>query len=526
MSVTGKLLIGHDSVRGLAGEFGAVNPATGEVLSPTFGGADSHKIAQTCELAWSAFDVYRETAVDARAVFLETIAGHILDLGDELIERAMAETGLPRARLEGERARTVGQLRLFAGVVREGSFVEARIDRAMSSRQPLPRPDLRQLHIALGPVVVFGASNFPLAFSVAGGDTVAALSAGCPVIVKAHNAHPGTSELVGRAVQRAAVDCNLPAGVFSMLFGVGNEIGSALVSHPRIKAVGFTGSRSGGTALMKLAAQRPEPIPVYAEMSSVNPVFLLPGALDSRAVSLGKDFVTSLTLGGGQFCTNPGLVVAVDAPGLDEFASAAVAALSSAIASPMLTEGLHKSFEAGVMRLSADPGVTTLGRGKPGEGVNRCPAALFETDAKSFLADSQLQEELFGAASLLIRCGDFEELCAVSESLEGQLTATIQLEQSDLALARRLLPILERKVGRILVNGFPTGVEVCHAMVHGGPFPSTSDGRSTSVGTLAIRRFLRPVCYQDLPPTLLPVALADANPLGLWRLVDGELGRH
>jgi 2,5-dioxopentanoate dehydrogenase len=526
MTLTGEMLIGRTRVRGTAGEFHAVNPATGETLPPAFGGGAPGTVAHACELAWSAFDIYRETALATRAAFLEAIAARVLDIGDELIERAMAETGLPRARIEGERGRTVGQLRLFAEVVREGSFVEARLDPRMPDRKPLPRSDLRQRHIALGPVAVFGASNFPLAFSVAGGDTASALAAGCPVIVKAHNAHLGTSELVGRAVQRAVADCNLPEGVFSLLFGSGTEIGAALVADPRIKAVGFTGSRFGGTALMKIAAQRHEPIPVYAEMSSINPVYLLPSALATRAAPIGKAFVASLTLGAGQFCTNPGLVLAIEGPGLDDFVAGAAAELSESSAATMLTKGIHSAFESGIERLAAHAGVITLARGKGSAGINQGRAALFATEARTFLAETQLHEEVFGAASLLIRCKDAAELCEVGERLEGQLTATLQLEPGDLPLARRLLPILERQAGRILVNGFPTGVEVCHAMVHGGPFPSTSDGRSTSVGTLAIRRFLRPVCYQDMPAALLPEALADANPLGLWRRVAGELGRH
>lgn len=525
MPLTGDMLIGHAGVHGTAGEFHAHDPATGDTLLPAFGGGDRDTVARACELARIAFDAYREMTHGVRAAFLETIAARILDCGDELIERAMAETGLTRARLEGERARTLSQLRLFAETVREGSFVEARIDPALPDRKPLPRSDLRQRHIALGPVAVFGASNFPLAFSVAGGDTASALAAGCPVVVKAHNAHLGTSELVGRAVQRAVAECNLPEGVFSMLFGSGTDIGSALVADPRIKAVGFTGSRSGGTALMSVAAQRREPIPVYAEMSSINPVYLLPSALHTRAAAIGKAFVASLTLGAGQFCTNPGLVLAIDGPDLAEFISYASTELSSWPAATMLTKGIHSAFEAGVQKMNSHIRVKPIARGKPSAGGCQGSAALFATDAAVFLADMALHEEIFGAASLLIRCKDFAELCEVAERLQGQLTATLQLDQADLPLARRLMPILERKVGRILVNGFPTGVEVSHAMVHGGPYPATSDGRSTSVGTLAIRRFLRPVCYQDMPAALLPDALVDANPLGLWRRYDGELGK-
>lgn len=524
--LTGEMLIGATTVPGDTGEWRAMNPASGEWLLPVYRGGSSAVVARACELAANAFDNYRESTSAVRAAFLEKIAANILECGDELIQRAMLETGLPRARLEGERSRTVAQLRLFAEVVREGSFVEARIDPAMPDRKPLPRSDLRQRHVAVGPVAVFGASNFPLAFSVAGGDTAAALAAGCPVVVKAHSAHPGTSELVGRAVQRAVGDCRLPEGVFSLLFGSGLEVGAALVAHPGISAVGFTGSRSGGTALMAIAARRPEPIPVYAEMSSINPVYLLPAALETRAARIGQDFIASMTLGAGQFCTNPGLIVAIGGPALEQFVAAASSTLAASTAATMLTAGIHGAYCAGVEKLALHPNVETLARGRSGHGANQTPAALFVVDAQPFLADPGLHEEVFGAASLLVRCRDFAELHDVAKSLPGQLTATLHMEQQDWPLAARLIPVLERKAGRIVVNGFPTGVEVSHAMVHGGPFPATSDGRCTSVGSLAIRRFLRPVCYQDMPAALLPATLVDANPLELWRRWNGELGKH
>ncbi len=525
MPIHGEMLIGATALRGGDTEFHAVDPATGERLEPAFGGGGAAEVARACALAWGAFDAYRETGLEGRARFLATVAQNILDLGDDLIRRAMAESGLPRARLEGERGRTVGQLRLFAQVVREGSWLEARIDPAQPDRQPLPRSDLRQRHIPLGPVAVFGASNFPLAFSVAGSDTASALAAGCPVVVKAHSAHPGTSELVGRAVQAAVAACGLPEGVFSLLFGSGSRIGTALVADPRIKAVGFTGSRRGGVALMEVAAARPEPIPVYAEMSSINPVFLMPAALAARAEALGKAFVGSLTMGAGQFCTNPGILLAVDGPGLERFLAAAIEALGGSAAATMLTPGIHAAYDEGVARLAGNGAVTMLARGTACSGPHQCQGALFATTAEAFLADPALQEEVFGAASLVIRCPDVATLRTVAERLEGQLTATLQMDPDDTAAVRPLMPVLERKAGRILANGWPTGVEVCHAMVHGGPFPATSDSRSTSVGTLAIRRFLRPVCYQDIPTTLLPEALRDDNPLALWRRVDGTLGR-
>jgi NADP-dependent aldehyde dehydrogenase len=502
--------------------FRGINPATEEALDPPFEEAAAPELERACASAWEAFDIFRETSLEARAAFLEAIAAGILALGDELIERATAETGLPRGRIEGERGRTVGQLRLFAQVVREGSWLDARIDPAQPARTPLPRVDLRLRNVPLGPVAVFGASNFPLAFSVAGGDTAAAIAAGCPVVVKAHPAHPGTSELVGRAIRDAVRACGLPEGVFSLLFGAGNWLGGALVADHRIKAVGFTGSRGGGLALVRIAAARAEPIPVYAEMSSINPVILLPGALARRAAEIGKGFVASLTMGAGQFCTNPGLVLALDGKDLDAFVEAAAAAMRPAPAGVMLTPGIFKAYQGGVQRLAANPAVREVAHGQSHGGANRGRASLFETDADRFLADATLRDEVFGAASMVVRCRDVAAMQDLLEQMEGQLTVTLQMEDGDIDTARTLLPTMERKAGRVLVNGWPTGVEVSPAMVHGGPFPATSDGRSTSVGTLAIRRFLRPVCYQDLPPALLPPALHDANPLRVPRLMDGK----
>ncbi|HEY1997015.1 aldehyde dehydrogenase (NADP(+)) [Paraburkholderia sp.] len=522
MQMSGNLLIGQRAVRGSHGQIKAVNPATGSELEPTFGGASAAQLDEACALAAQAFDVYRETSLEARAAFLEAIAQNILDLGDTLVERCVAESGLPRARIEGERGRTVGQLRLFAAVVREGDFLGVRIDPAMPERQPLPRVDLRLRHIALGPVAVFGASNFPLAFSVAGGDTASALAAGCPVIVKAHPAHPGTSELVGLAVQKAVRDCAMPEGTFSLLFDSGLETGQGLVADARIKAVGFTGSRRGGTALMNLAAARREPIPVYAEMSSINPVLLFPHALAARAEAIGKAFAGSLTLGAGQFCTNPGLILAVDGPELERFIAAASAALSDAQAATMLTPGIHAAYEAGVARMATQADVATAARGATGT-LNQGRAALFTTTAEAFSRNPALHEEIFGAASLIVRCANLAAMRDLLDTLEGQLTIALHLDDADHADAQGFLPALERRAGRILVNGFGTGVEVGHAMVHGGPHPATSDGRSTSVGSLAINRFLRPVSYQDVPDALLPEALKTSNPLKLNRRLDGKL---
>ncbi len=522
MTLTGKLLIGQRAVTGTQAAIHAIDPATDSPLDPPYAGASAEQVTQACTLAWAAFDIYRETTLEQRAHFLETIAEQIEALGNALIDRANAETGLPKARLLGERGRTCAQLRTFARVVRAGEWLDVRVDNALPERQPLPRPDLRQRQVALGPVAVFGASNFPLAFSVAGGDTASALAAGCPVVVKAHGAHPGTSELVGQAVTRAVAQCELPEGVFSLLYGAGREVGIGLVSDPRIKAVGFTGSRSGGLALCQAAQARPEPIPVYAEMSSINPVFLFEAALQARAEPLAQAFVTSLTQGAGQFCTNPGLLIARQGPALERFINAAAEHVRQAAAQTMLTPGIASAYANGVAALGENRNARQIASGQPHQGPNQCQAHLFVTSAQAFLADPALQAEVFGAASLVVACDSDEQVRQVAEHLEGQLTATLHLDTADLDRARQLLPTLEHKAGRILVNGWPTGVEVCDAMVHGGPFPATSDTRSTSVGTAAILRFLRPVCYQDFPDALLPDALQQGNPLHLRRLLDGR----
>ncbi len=519
--IDGAMLIGAQA-RQATRRFTASNPATNEALPHDFSAAGPDEVAEAAALAADAFPSYSATDLETRAAFLDAAADAIMAVGDELIERAMAETGLPRARLEGERGRPVGQLRLLASVVRQGDFLDATIDPALPDRQPLPRPDLRRVNLAIGPVAVFGASNFPLAFSVAGGDTASALAAGCPLVVKGHSAHPGTGELVARAIQSAVKACGLHEGVFSFLPGNDRALGQALVADPRIKAVGFTGSRGGGTALMRIAAGRPEPIPVYAEMSSINPVILMPHALATRGATLAEAFVASFNMGAGQFCTNPGLVIAVEGPALDAFAQAAAEALTKAAAATMLSCGIHESYESGVGALAGHAAVRVVGRGPEATGPNQAVGALFETDAGSLLGDSVLTDEVFGASSLIVRCRDLAQVTAVIGALEGQLTATIQLDREDEAAARALLPVLSGRVGRILANGWPTGVEVCHAMVHGGPYPATSDTRSTSVGTLAIYRFLRPVCFQNLPDALLPEALRAANPWAVARRIDGE----
>jgi NADP-dependent aldehyde dehydrogenase len=514
------MIIGRSAVIGKEGTMKAIDPSRNVEIEPAFGLAGAADLQRACELADAAFDVYRATGLEARAKFLETIADRIMDLGPALIERAMLETGLPQARLEGERGRTCNQLRLFAKVVRDGRWQSATLDSALPERTP-PRSDLRLRKIGLGPVAVFGASNFPLAFSVAGGDTASALAAGCPVIVKAHSAHLGTSELVGKAVAKAAAECNMPEGVFSMLIGSGQTIGQNLVAHPVIKAVGFTGSRAGGVALMQTAAARKEPIPVYAEMSSINPVYLLPGALDNA--KLPQAFADSLTMGAGQFCTNPGLLIGLKSDKLQAFVAAAAGTIGAKGAATMLTPGIHKAYVNGVKTLAGVNGVQQVAAGQGTDAPCAAQAFLYQVDAQRFLTDPALEGEIFGPTSLLVVCDNEDELLAVTEHLEGQLTAAVHATADDKALAARLLPVLERKVGRILFNGFGTGVEVSHAMVHGGPFPSTSDSRSTSVGASAIDRFVRPVCYQDVPSYLLPESLTDENPQNIPRVVNGDL---
>jgi NADP-dependent aldehyde dehydrogenase len=488
------------------------NPATSEHLAPVYHTASDAEVDHAVQLAHAAFATYPQTTGAERARFLRRIATNIEALGDELIARAQAETSLPEPRLRNETARTCNQLRLFAALVEEGSWVDARIDHGDRARQPLPKPDVRSLLRPLGPVVVFGASNFPLAFSVAGGDTASALAAGCPVIVKAHPAHPGTSELVSLAVSGAVRDCDLPEGVFSLLFDAGFEVGAALVKHPLVKAVGFTGSRAGGQALMAVASSRPEPIPFYAEMSSVNPVIILPGALRERSDALASGLHTSVTLGAGQFCTNPGLVLLSDNEDSDAFVSKLGELMAGTAEQTMLTPAIHDAYRRGVSA-------------RKNHAAVRCVAesALFKTTASDFLAHPELAEELFGPSTLVITYTD--QLIDVVNSLEGQLTATILGNEDDLRANEHVIRLLETKAGRLVFNGFPTGVEVGHAMVHGGPYPATSDGRSTSVGTRAVFRFTRPVCFQDFPNKALPAELQEANPMNIWRMVDGDIKR-
>jgi 2,5-dioxopentanoate dehydrogenase len=508
--------------------FRAVNPAGGPPLAPDFHEAAPAEADRALELARAAQAPFAETAGETRATLLEAIAAGIEELGDALIARAAAETGLPAARLTGERARTCGQLRLFAQVVREGSWVDARLDPALPERRPLPRPDVRRLLRPVGPVVVFGSSNFPLAFSTAGGDTASALAAGCPVVVKAHRAHPGTAELVAGAVTRAVAAVGLPPGVFSQLHGEGATLGMRLVRHPATAAVGFTGSQAAGRALHDAAASRPRPIPVFAEMSSLNPVFLLPGALRERGAEIAAGLLASFTLGVGQFCTKPGLVFAVRGEATEAFLTALGTAVRAAPCGTMLTPGIRAAFLANQERLLATAGVAPWagGSGEPAAERHEARPVVARTTAANFLAHPELAEEAFGPFTLVVEAPDLAALAACAAALSGQLTATLHGTPEDLAAAGALRPLLEERAGRLVLNGFPTGVEVCPAMHHGGPYPATTDSRFTSVGTAAILRFARPVCYQGFPDALLPPALQDANPLGLLRLVDGRPTRE
>jgi 2,5-dioxopentanoate dehydrogenase len=523
----GRSLIGFREGGGSAEPLYATDPTTGERLQPGFVSATAEEVEFAVRLAADAFASYCRTPGRERGVFLRKIATRIESIAGEVVERVGQETALPEARLRGETARTCAQLRLFAQVAEEGSWVSARIDRADPDRKPAAKPDIRSMLRPLGPVVVFGASNFPLAFSVAGGDTASALASGNPVIVKAHAAHPGTSELVGQMVRESVRECGLPEGVFSLLFGSGAQIGTALMKHPQVKAGGFTGSRAAGRVLMDVAAARPEPIPFYAEMSSTNPVFILPGALRERGESIASGLHASFTMGAGQFCTKPGMVFLPHGNDAASFTDKLRELVGASAPFHLLTRTIHSSYDSALAARKTDPGVTLVAEApkatdRAGFAVN---SVLFETDANTFLS-SHLDAEIFGPTTLLVRHSSRDQVLEIARSLEGHLTATIHGTAQDLRDFADLIALLERKVGRLVFNGFPTGVEVCHAMVHGGPYPSTSDGRSTSVGTRAIFRFTRPVCYQGFPNEALPEELRDSNQLGIWRMVDGEMTRE
>jgi alpha-ketoglutaric semialdehyde dehydrogenase len=511
-------LLGYNYIEGKR-TFRAVDPSSDKELSGDFHFATDFDVDAALILAERAFATYRNIDKKTKATFLRNIAEEINNIGDELINRAMAESGLPQARLQGERGRTMGQLNMFADLVEEGSWVEAVIDKALLDRQPAPRADLRKMLVPLGPAVVFGASNFPLAFSVAGGDTASALAAGCPVIVKAHPAHPGTSALVAEAIMKAAKRNDLPEGVFSMLFDDGYAVGEALVKHPKTKIVTFTGSFKGGTALVRLAQEREIPIPVFAEMGSINPTILLPEALENRYQQIAEQYAASITLGAGQFCTNPGLLIGMKSASLDKFKNALGEAIGKINSATMLTPGICKNYSKLSEDVLTEQGVKLIGKGNiAADKVNHAQPVLAEVSASSFLVNPRLSEEIFGPYSLLVEADYEVQLNQVIEALHGQLTATIVADEGDLKKYGSLLQDIINISGRVILNNVPTGVEVVQSMQHGGPFPATTDGRFTSVGTGAIKRFVRPVCWQNWGNNMLPDELKDNNPLEIWRL--------
>lgn len=505
--------------------FQAINPATQEPLPGDFVSATEREVNEAVALAQEAWKSYRHASGQQKAQFLRDIADEIEGLGETLVERACQESGLPAGRITGERGRTCNQLRLFAKVVEEGHWVDAVIDPALPDREPMPRVDIRRMLQAMGPVVVFTASNFPLAFSTAGGDTASALAAGCPVIVKAHPAHPGTNALVSAAILRAAQKNELPEGVYSSVQDSGYQAGTQLVRHPQVKAVAFTGSLKGGMALHKAAMEREAPIPVFAEMGSVNPVFLMPELIQQDPAALAQQMAGSVTLGAGQFCTNPGLVFALDNEATDAFTEALEAAMQQSEPATMLNEGIFKNYESRKEQLLAESGVAAAVKVETQSEAWKGFPAVAQTTAEQFIRTPLLHEEVFGPLTLLVRCKDYAEMQKAAAELAGQLTATIMGPEEQLAEWPELIDILSRKAGRLIFNGLPTGVEVGYAMQHGGPFPATTDSRFTSVGTDAIKRFARPVAWQNCPDALLPPALQRDNPLDLVRTVNGEMGK-
>jgi alpha-ketoglutaric semialdehyde dehydrogenase len=526
--ITGRNFIGFTrSAKGME-QLQAVNPATGKSLPEVFFAATVEEIEQAMMLAQNAFIAYRRLGGSVKARFLNAIADEILALGDELVERAVLETALPPARIQGERGRTVGQLRMFADLIEEGSWCEAIIVTADPGRQPLPRPDTRRMLVPVGPVLVFAASNFPLAFSTAGGDTASALAGGNPVIVKAHSSHMGTSELVASAIAAAARKTGMPEGVFTMLFGEGHTVGQRLIRHPVIKSASFTGSQSAGRILLDLVNSRPERIPFFAEMGSLNPVLLLPQALMRRSKEIARDYAASITLGCGQFCTKPGLLIARSGRALEAFITDLSACLATILPGPMLNAKIHATYVSARQKALDQAGVhcAAVSSVDPDPAANEGRPTLATAAAGDFMANPILQSEVFGPYTLVVCCDDDDQLSDVIQALEGQLTATVIAEEEELGEYRAIIDLLREMAGRVIFNGIPTGVEVCAAMHHGGPYPASSDARFTSVGTAAIKRFVRPVCFQNWPQSLLPDALKDGNPLAIWRRRNDNFDRN
>jgi alpha-ketoglutaric semialdehyde dehydrogenase len=524
MPFHGQSLIAGQRMAGNGPLSGVRSPLDGAVLPGTFTTATEAEVDAAMRAAAAAFVEFSSSTGETRARFLETIAQELENLGTTLIERANLETGLTPQRLESERHRTVSQLRMFATIAREHSWLDVRIERAQPERKPAPKPDIRRMLQPIGPIVVFGASNFPLAYSVAGGDTASALATGNPVVVKAHEAHPGTSELVGEIIVKAAAQVGLPAGVFSMIQGNGRTVGPWLVRHPATKAVAFTGSLAGGRALFDIAAKRPDPIPVFAEMGSLNPVILLPGAIRHRGAEIGRQLAASATDGAGQFCTKPGIFIACESVGLDSFRQALAQAVSEVPATTMLHSGIADAFFHSTEGLREHPGLKVLAHGIAPYDETGCQSCawVMETKADSFLASPELAHEVFGPFALLVVASSLEEVVKVVDSLGGQLTASIFADEKEIEEVAALAPRLSEIAGRLIFNGVPTGLEVNTATQHGGPWPASTDSRFTSMGSAALQRFVRPVAYQNYPPTLLPDALRDENPLRIVRSIDGK----
>jgi 2,5-dioxopentanoate dehydrogenase len=527
MEILGKSLIGFADARGGGDAFRAWNPATGQQFGPAFSSATKEDVERAAQLADEAFLPFSQLPAAKRAAFLREVAAKIEANAEQIIECAHQESALPKPRLQSETGRTCNQLRLFASVAEDGTWVMARIDRADPARKPLPKPDVRSMWHAIGPVVVFGASNFPLAFSTAGGDTASALAAGNPVIVKAHPAHPGTSELVGRAIRDAVREQGLPEGVFSLLFDAGTSVGAGLVQHPLVKAAGFTGSTVAGRALMNLAMSRPEPIPFYGEMGSTNPLFVLPGALATRGKEIAAQLHGSFTLGAGQFCTKPGLVFLPTSEAATGFVADFREKVSGSPKHTLLTSGIRSAYQRETQERRKRGGVAVVAEGEQpgGEASFFAGVQAFQVNVPTLLAEPDLASEVFGPTTLLVNFAGKKQALDAARSLSGHLTATVHGTEEDLREFADLIQVLRTKVGRIVFNGYPTGVEVCHAMIHGGPYPASTDSRTTSVGTQAIYRFARPVCYQDFPDNTLPDELKNANPLRVWRMVDGQFSR-
>lgn len=502
----------------------AINPKTKEKLEGEFASATENEIILAAESAHLAWQIFKNTSGATKAKLLRTIAENIENLGDTLVHRAMAESGLPEGRIKGERGRTCGQLRMFATLVEEGSWVRATIDTAMPERKPMARVDIRKMYQSIGPVAIFGASNFPLAFSTAGGDTASALASGCPVVVKGHPSHLGTHALVSQAISEAVQSCDLPEGTFSAING-GISQGSQLVKHPRIMAVGFTGSLRGGNAIMRATYEREEPIPVYAEMGSINPIFILPSKLDGNHEALASQLSNSINMGVGQFCTNPGIVVVPPSDHQEKFLEQYAKSFEELKEHTMLNEGIYNNYESTKNNLLVNEEVQSM-CGKTSDDSWSAQPALARTSAQSFISNPNLHQEVFGPFSMAIMCKSIEEMNAVAQCIEGQLTATVMGADEEISKHNDIVDVLREKVGRVVFNGVPTGVEVGHAMHHGGPYPSASSSKYTSVGTDAIIRFVRPICLQNAPQSILPEALQDSNPLNIWRMVNGEQTRE